>query len=740
MEQTIPWQRQRNRRRNNGALDENQTIQMLSSASSPIPPSLAAKQKQISDNFGRPRIPLIPRSLSVGPSPRTSIGSNKTTKPTWPNGQSSTASHPTLSPAAPFNQRRTAIQRASEHVRANARRVAQPSPRKFWIGSGRNQRTSNQSSSTNAHSAQARNSSVRQANTTNRSTALQGRATSLVPAPLLSALASTPSAARSSINPVSVQARLSLGLPDPRTHTHLNVQKALPSKSSSLVRSTKQGDFLDDASDEASDDDSDEAPDEDSDEEPDDESEAASGDDSEEIVDDNESEAVSDNGSDEASDNEPNETSDGEVDDEPDESSDDEQDEASEDDQSEASDSEHDEVSDAEPDEPSNDESGEPSGDEPDRASDAELDEVSGDESGGASGDEPNEIDGSDDEEAEGSLDDEPNTTSNEYDQPSGDESSEHADEDLGEHTNHNADEEEEDDDDPDYNPNEETSSDSDGETDDESNEASDDEPEEPPSPSSDARANPPTLRQPPPTFVCAICLEPPEVYGNQTPTARCTHASTVCTLCLEQHISHAVLEGGSTTVPCPEAGCGQTLEYSEVIRGARNDRDCLARYETLLLRRTLQSDPNFVWCKDATCQWGQLHESGADEPIVICQVCRARSCFTHDVPWHTGQTCAQYDARRAGRTREARANRASEAYIQQHAKACPNSACGRQIEKIDGCDHMVCQRPAGCGHEFCWICFADYEPIREDGNHHHNPDCRHYAAIDSDVEALEDD
>ncbi|KAF8603499.1 hypothetical protein BDV93DRAFT_473140 [Ceratobasidium sp. AG-I] len=143
-----------------------------------------------------------------------------------------------------------------------------------------------------------------------------------------------------------------------------------------------------------------------------------------------------------------------------------------------------------------------------------------------------------------------------------------------------------------------------------------------------------------------------------------------------------------------------------------------------------LQAEPNFVWCKSATCEWGQLHESGAAAPIVICQVCDTRSCFTHDVPWHAEKTCAQYDAEQAGRARQAQDNLASEAYIQQHAKACPNAACGRNIEKNDGCDHMTCRRPAGCGHEFCWVCFADYAPIRNEGNHHHNSSCRYYAPI----------
>lgn len=182
-------------------------------------------------------------------------------------------------------------------------------------------------------------------------------------------------------------------------------------------------------------------------------------------------------------------------------------------------------------------------------------------------GSEPGESDGSDDE-AQESLYGEPEALSNEEEQSSVDDSSEHADDDSEEDTNHNLDEaaSDESDDDLDYVPNEET--------DNESSESS----EELLSPSGASQLAASDPSQPPPTFTCAICLDPPEFYNNHTPTARCTHTPTICTLCLEQHISHAVLTDGSTTVPCPEPECGETLEYDDVIRGARNDESCLAR------------------------------------------------------------------------------------------------------------------------------------------------------------------
>mmetsp|Transcript_68761 Transcript_68761/g.149651 ORF Transcript_68761/g.149651 Transcript_68761/m.149651 type:complete len:282 (+) Transcript_68761:72-917(+) len=55
--------------------------------------------------------------------------------------------------------------------------------------------------------------------------------------------------------------------------------------------------------------------------------------------------------------------------------------------------------------------------------------------------------------------------------------------------------------------------------------------------------------------------------------------------------------------------------------------------------------------------------------------------------------------------------------------KRCPG--CNEACEKEDewACDHITCR----CGHEFCWICFADRRVIFHHGNHFHRPSCKYY-------------
>ncbi|KDN48016.1 hypothetical protein RSAG8_03032, partial [Rhizoctonia solani AG-8 WAC10335] len=100
-----------------------------------------------------------------------------------------------------------------------------------------------------------------------------------------------------------------------------------------------------------------------------------------------------------------------------------------------------------------------------------------------------------------------------------------------------------------------------------------------------------------------------------------------------------------------------------------------------------------------------------------------------------TGFTCKQFDSnarlnakgQRLKKERARTETRKSEKYIRGNAKKCPNRSCGRQIQKNGGCDHMTCRRPAGCGHEFCWLCLADYSLIRRKGNQRHKVYCKHY-------------
>ncbi|KAF8319082.1 hypothetical protein DL93DRAFT_2075402 [Clavulina sp. PMI_390] len=237
-----------------------------------------------------------------------------------------------------------------------------------------------------------------------------------------------------------------------------------------------------------------------------------------------------------------------------------------------------------------------------------------------------------------------------------------------------------------------------------------------PPHPSSPASA---AQKVPDMLVECAICSDdkPQSEFPPKPPTGSCTHPSTVCNECLRSYTASSVTSL-QYEIKCPVCPC--LMEHHDVQRVAT--ASVFARYDTLSFQRTLQSMPEFRFCKQPECGSGQIHDGGEDMPIMRCVACQDLSCFKHDLPWHYHQTCDEFDG-----TLEKDVNfAASKAYIASNAKLCPD--CQRPIEKDDGCDHMTCRKPVGCGHQFCWLCLAPFDPIAREGNHRHRPTCQHYA------------
>lgn len=115
-----------------------------------------------------------------------------------------------------------------------------------------------------------------------------------------------------------------------------------------------------------------------------------------------------------------------------------------------------------------------------------------------------------------------------------------------------------------------------------------------------------------------------------------------------------------------------------------------------------LEEAPGYFGCHSATCDYGHIHDDeGTDNNIWRCQnpACNARICTLHKVPYHTGETCAQYDERLATLQRQVISRRlkedaTSEAMVAQLTKPCPKPSCAHRIQKISGCDHMTCKMP----------------------------------------------
>lgn len=149
----------------------------------------------------------------------------------------------------------------------------------------------------------------------------------------------------------------------------------------------------------------------------------------------------------------------------------------------------------------------------------------------------------------------------------------------------------------------------------------------------------------------------------------------------------------------CPE--CAVLLSHAEITVFV--ERTVLARHDEHVFLASIAKVPEFRWCLRAGCESGQIHEGGAESPIVTCRKCGEKMCYVHGVQWHEGQTCAAFQAEMERKEREeaAAGARATLELLRTKTKACPRPNCGIRIEKNGGCDRMTCR---SCGHHFSWI------------------------------------
>lgn len=111
-----------------------------------------------------------------------------------------------------------------------------------------------------------------------------------------------------------------------------------------------------------------------------------------------------------------------------------------------------------------------------------------------------------------------------------------------------------------------------------------------------------------------------------------------------------------------------------------------LDRYDEYLKMEALNQIPSFRWCLAEHCSSGQIHDLIFDSHVA-CGDCGYQMCFYHQVKWHEGLTCEEYDSLKENgdpRFQE------TQDWMMANTKSCPE--CGINLQKGDGCFHMTCK------------------------------------------------
>ena len=148
-------------------------------------------------------------------------------------------------------------------------------------------------------------------------------------------------------------------------------------------------------------------------------------------------------------------------------------------------------------------------------------------------------------------------------------------------------------------------------------------------------------------TRTCVSCTDelPPSDFPQSPLTLSCTHENSACKTCIGQWIDTQLSDQSWNEIKCLE--CKELMQYPDIQRHA--EPEVFERYDQLAARSVLNNEPNFVWCTNRGCGFGQVHEGGKDMPLFQCKACRYRFCIVHGEPWHEGETCKAFDRRMNG-------------------------------------------------------------------------------------------
>jgi hypothetical protein len=156
-----------------------------------------------------------------------------------------------------------------------------------------------------------------------------------------------------------------------------------------------------------------------------------------------------------------------------------------------------------------------------------------------------------------------------------------------------------------------------------------------------------------------------------------------------------------------------------------------LHRFENAIVKSlhengVLWANPQCPHCYEPLQVPIKIHKHGG---FIKCENRKNKVCTRCNVEWisgfHSGVTCEDRNLRHAA------PDMTEEEMNRNGVKPCPK--CKLLIQKIDGCDHMVCgmdthgilRISGGCGFEFCWDCGVDRNLTVLDAMLHRNG-CRH--------------
>eukprot|EP01098_Paradermamoeba_levis_P006157 TRINITY_DN2558_c0_g1_i1.p1 TRINITY_DN2558_c0_g1~~TRINITY_DN2558_c0_g1_i1.p1 ORF type:complete len:460 (-),score=80.00 TRINITY_DN2558_c0_g1_i1:255-1604(-) len=199
----------------------------------------------------------------------------------------------------------------------------------------------------------------------------------------------------------------------------------------------------------------------------------------------------------------------------------------------------------------------------------------------------------------------------------------------------------------------------------------------------------------------CAICME--DVPSSQIFRLGCGH-EPYCMTCWKLHIREKMKEG-MFFVNCMRPKCRILLSDSAYKLLA--DLEDHNKFRKAIRRSLVNLNPKMRCCPNPRLCNNIIEYTGpgTSRDTVTCTGCHYIFCFNCEREKHKPVTCEQMELWEE-KARDP-ASKETMNWITANTKPCPK--CKKHIFKDEGCNHMTCRPPSGCGHEFCWLCRGDW-------------------------------
>ena len=201
----------------------------------------------------------------------------------------------------------------------------------------------------------------------------------------------------------------------------------------------------------------------------------------------------------------------------------------------------------------------------------------------------------------------------------------------------------------------------------------------------------------------CPICCQ--SIQSIDLKQMPCC-STKLCSSCL---LTHTItnINNRKLRIECP--ACSEDMNSSTILYNNQLSVSIRERYQQILAQDLAEKQNTFIklcpHCNFITI----LNENNpiirgkksrrSSEEWIHCEQCGKEWCWPCYAPSHPDETCRQFKKTHSQLDMWAKMRR-SDNNNQRNAQRCPK--CSIYIEKVDGCDNMVCTK---CNSKFCYRC-----------------------------------